>query len=103
MLGRGLESLIPNKSAKKDEFISAKTAAGDSIFQIEVDKISFNPFQPRKIIDPENLKELAASIREMGIIQPILVSKSEVETSLGTEVNDELIAGQRRLMAAKLL
>lgn len=103
MLGRGLESLIPNKSAKKDEFISAKTAAGDSIFQIEVDKISFNPFQPRKIIDPENLKELAASIREMGIIQPILVSKREVETSLGTEVNYELIAGQRRLMAAKLL
>ncbi len=73
------------------------------IFQVEVDKIVLNPYQPRKHFDEESLKELAASIREFGILQPLVVSKIEEETESGTRVVYQLIAGQRRLMAAKLL
>lgn len=73
------------------------------IFQVEVDKIVLNPYQPRKNFDEESLKELAASIREFGILQPLVVSKIEEETESGTRVVYQLIAGQRRLMAAKLL
>lgn len=100
MLGRGLESLIPNKTQQTPAAPQEKHGA---IFQIETDKVTLNPFQPRKEINQENLKELAASIREVGIIQPIIVSKVEKETALGTEVAYQLIAGQRRLEAAKML
>ncbi|MEK7549104.1 MAG: ParB/RepB/Spo0J family partition protein [Patescibacteria group bacterium] len=74
----------------------------DAIFHIEVDKIKPNPYQPRKDFDEELLKELAASIREFGIIQPLVVSKIEKEVETGTEVEYQLIAGERRLMASKI-
>jgi ParB family chromosome partitioning protein len=73
------------------------------IFHVEVEKIVLNPYQPRKEFDEESLRELAASIREFGILQPLVVSKIEEETESGTKVTYQLIAGQRRLMAAKLL
>jgi len=74
----------------------------DAVFHIEIEKIKPNPFQPRRIFDEESLKELAASIREFGILQPIIVTKVEKEVENGTLVEYQLIAGERRLMAAKM-
>lgn len=73
-----------------------------AIFHIEVDKIIPNRHQPRRHFDQESLRELAVSIREFGVLQPLIVSKIEEETEAGTRVSYELIAGERRLMAAKL-
>lgn len=75
----------------------------EAIFYLEVDKIVPNPDQPRKHFDADALKELANSIREFGIIQPLVVRKIEREVPHGTEVDYELIAGERRLQASKLL
>ncbi len=72
------------------------------IFHIEVEKIILNPYQPRKEFDQEALRELSISIREFGILQPLVVSKIEEETEQGTKVSYQLIAGQRRLMASKI-
>lgn len=131
-LGRGLESLIPSKkpeelptaaaaeaaipageTGEKSPAVSAPAGArsyqdnftprrGDSIFWIEMEKIETNPFQPRREFDPEALKELAGSIREHGVLQPILVTKREIETPLGMEVKYQLIAGERRWRASQL-
>jgi len=73
------------------------------VFQIEVGKIMANPFQPRTVFDEEALKELAASIREFGILQPLVVTKTEEETPNGTKITYQLIAGHRRLLAARML
>ena len=73
-----------------------------SIFHIEVEKIRPNPYQPRREFDDEELRELAASIREFGILQPLVVTKTFKETPTGTDVEYQLVAGERRLMAAKL-
>lgn len=75
----------------------------ESIFHIEVEKIKPNPHQPRRDFNPESIKELAESIREHGIIQPLLVSKLEKDTETGTSVEYQLIAGERRLQAAKMI
>ncbi len=77
--------------------------SAQAIFQIEVDKIKSNPHQPRRDFDQEAIKELAGSIREVGILQPLVVTKVEKETPSGTEVEYILIAGERRLLASKLL
>jgi ParB family chromosome partitioning protein len=74
-----------------------------AVFQIEVEKIAPNPHQPRREFNEEALKELAQSIREFGILQPLVVTKVEKETPTGVDVSYELIAGERRLMAAKFL
>lgn len=73
------------------------------VFLIEVDKISPNPQQPRRDFDETALQELAASIREFGILQPIVVTKLEKETDIGTQVEYQLIAGERRWRAAKII
>lgn len=80
-----------------------KSFVNQAIFLIEVDKIKPNPFQPRKNFDENSLKELADSIREHGLLQPLIVSKIESETESGTSVGYQLIAGERRLMASKIL
>lgn len=80
-----------------------KSFVNNAIFHIEIEKIKPNPFQPRKTFDEESLKELAASIREFGVIQPIIVTKIEHEIETGTQVEYQLIAGERRLMASKLI
>lgn len=80
-----------------------KTDKSEAVFHIEVDKIVPNPEQPRRHFDEEALRELAGSIREFGIIQPLVVSKVSKENENGTEVYYELIAGERRLMAAKMV
>jgi len=75
----------------------------DKIFQIETDKIKSNPYQPRHNFSEESIEELAESIREFGILEPLLVTRIEKETEHGTEVEYQLLAGERRLMAAKKL
>lgn len=94
---RPVEQTRPEKRGSKSHHFH------DAVFHIEVDKIKSNPHQPRKTFDEESLKELADSIRELGIIQPLVVSKIEKETETGTDVEYQLIAGERRLMAAKML
>ncbi|MFH1780811.1 MAG: ParB/RepB/Spo0J family partition protein [Candidatus Nealsonbacteria bacterium] len=95
IFGKGLESLIPKKTAKEPVSASIKQ---EPIFYIEIEKIKSNPYQPRKNFDNDGLNALADSVREFGILQPLLVSRIEKET--GTEY--QLIAGERRLLAAKI-
>jgi ParB family chromosome partitioning protein len=75
---------------------------GDSIFWIDVDRIKPNPYQPRREFDEAKLKDLAESIRQYGILQPITVTRAEVVRDDGLGVEYELIAGERRLRASKL-
>lgn len=75
----------------------------DSIFWVEVEKIKPNPFQPRKTFDEAALVSLAESIRQYGILQPLTVTRKEIERpDHGIYVEYELIAGERRLRASKL-
>jgi ParB family transcriptional regulator, chromosome partitioning protein len=86
-LGKGLDALIPT---------GQKTSSGESgVTQIPIDLIQRNPRQPREKFDIKELDNLAASIREHGVIQPLIVSpgKNEIYT---------LIAGERRLQAARI-
>ncbi len=88
-LGKGLGALIPDLSTLDDR---EKKALG--ITEIELDRIVPNEYQPRKAFDDEKLKELAASIREQGVIQPVIVHRA------GSGY--ELIAGERRWRASRL-
>jgi ParB family chromosome partitioning protein len=75
----------------------------DSIFWVEVDRIKPNPFQPRKTFDELALASLAESIRQYGILQPLTVTRKEIERpGEGIFVEYELIAGERRLRASKI-
>ena len=89
-LGKGLSSILGNNilGERKDSVIT-------NINQIELSKIQLNPFQPRNHFDMEKLNELAISIEQLGVIQPITVRKMN---------NDEyqLISGERRLRASKI-
>ena len=85
-LGRGLDALISTKEVHTD--------GSSTINEIELDKISPNPNQPRRDFDPESLRELADSIAEIGIVQPITLRKMEDDTF-------QIIAGERRWRASK--
>ena len=75
----------------------------NSIFWVEVHRIQPNPFQPRKEFNQESLESLAESIRQYGVLQPLVVTRKEFERSDGgITVEYELVAGERRLRAAKL-
>ncbi len=89
------EKAEPPKFPTKDE--------GESVFHIEIEKIKPNPEQPRRNFDEAGLRELAHSIREFGFLQPIVVSKLGKETAAGLDVEYQIIAGERRYMAAKML
>jgi ParB family chromosome partitioning protein len=82
-LGRGLDALIPNVQP--------------AVEQIDVDLIAPNPEQPRTVFDADALTELADSIREHGVIQPLIVSRPVS----GAGAPYQLIAGERRLLAAR--
>src|SRR5574340_38347 len=84
-LGKGLDALIPGGSG-------AVSAAGAT--QVPIDSISHNPRQPRQTFKESDLQELAASIREHGIVQPLIVAPAMGGTYT-------LIAGERRLQAAR--
>ncbi len=76
---------------------------GDAIFWVEVDKIKPNPFQPRKEFDEARLKDLSESIRQYGVLQPLVVTRREYQKEDGgLAVEYELISGERRLRASKL-
>lgn len=75
----------------------------NSIFWIEVDKIKPNPFQPRKEFDEEQLKHLANSIRQYGVLQPLVVTRKEIHREDGSMYAEyELISGERRLRASRI-
>ncbi|PHQ56834.1 MAG: chromosome partitioning protein ParB [Lutibacter sp.] len=96
-LGRGLSALLNNPNSDitsvKDE--NADKIVG-SIVEIELDLIEVNPYQPRSYFNEETLRELASSIKELGVIQPITVRKLE-----GNKF--QLVSGERRLRASKLI
>ena len=98
-----LHSVTRPKSPIPDPRYPIPDPSVESIFQIEVDKIEPNPGQPRRTFDEAALSDLAHSIREYGFLQPMVVSKVEKETPSGVDITYQLIAGERRLMAAKLL
>lgn len=76
----------------------------DSIYWVEVDRISPNPYQPRKEFNEDALRALAESIRQYGVLQPLVVTRKEVERPDGGLASQyELIAGERRLRASKLI
>lgn len=72
------------------------------VFLIETERIVPNPQQPRRVFDENGIRDLANSIREFGVLQPIVVSKIEKATETGTEVSYQLIAGERRLLASRM-
>lgn len=74
----------------------------NSIFWVETAKIRPNPYQPRREFDERALAELADSIRQYGVLQPLVVTRHETETLSGLSVDYELIAGERRLRASRL-
>ena len=95
-LGRGLSALLqetPNMNSASDK--NAEKVVG-SIIEIELDLIDVNPFQPRTYFDEEALLELANSIKELGVIQPITVRKLA-----GNKF--QLVSGERRYRASKLI
>ena len=93
VLGRGLSSILKD-SKNKSEIISNKKI--NSTLEIEISKISLNPFQPRSTFDKEKLNELIISIKNIGLIQPITVKKV-------SKNKFQLISGERRLRAFKEL
>src|SRR3989344_5213602 len=75
----------------------------NAIFWVEVDKIKPNPFQPRREFDERKLQDLAKSIRQYGVIQPLTVTRNEVQKEDGgLQTEYELVTGERRLRAARL-
>jgi len=103
-LGRGLESLIPKTAPMKPKAANLDNVPKikESVFLIEVDRVKENPYQPRRDFNKEDLGSLADSIREHGILQPLIVTKAEEETASGIKVSYELVSGERRLKAAKM-
>lgn len=95
---KGLEILIPKKKEK-----GKSPSKKEPVFWIETKKIKPNPFQPRKTFDKKELKELADSIEKYGILQPLIAKKIIKETKEGQRVEYQLIAGERRLRAAKMI
>jgi len=74
----------------------------DTIFWVEVHKIKPNPMQPRREFDQERLNDLAESIRQYGVLQPLVVTRKEIDTERGRSVEYELVTGERRMRAAQL-
>ena len=105
-LGKGLSSLIPD-SYVIDHTQNLEAGTGHNVQGLElvpVTEIAPNPDQPREEFSPEALVELAASIREKGILQPIIVKRKEAPAADATGRTQpyELVCGERRLKAAKL-
>ncbi len=83
--------------------MNEKLNYSQSVFWVDTDRIYPNPYQPRKEFDPQALDSLAQSIRQYGVLQPVVVTRQEVDTdSGGLAVKYELIAGERRLRASRL-
>ena len=96
-LGRGLSALLKDPS-NDIQSVSDKNAdkVVGSIVELELDAIDVNPFQPRTSFNEESLRELASSIRELGVIQPITVRKLDFNKY-------QLVSGERRFRASRLV
>jgi ParB family transcriptional regulator, chromosome partitioning protein len=96
-LGRGLSALLkdPENDIQSVEDKNADKVVGN-IIELEIDAIEINPFQPRSNFNEESLRELATSIKELGVIQPITVRKLDFNKY-------QLISGERRLRASTLI
>ncbi len=96
-LGRGLSALLqdPDNDIKSAEDKNADQVVGN-VIELAIDQIEVNPFQPRTQFNEESLKELAGSIQELGIIQPITVRKIGFNEF-------QLVSGERRFRAAKMI
>lgn len=94
-LGKGLEQLFSNNVIDFDNFEDTVVEENKKdVTEIDIDEIRSNPYQPRKTFDSETLNELAKSIEQYGVVQPIIVKKSIK--------GYELVAGERRTKAAKI-
>lgn len=95
-LGRGLSALLkdPDNDIKSAGDKNADKVVGN-IVELDINSIEINPFQPRSNFNEDSLQELATSIRELGVIQPITVRKNDFNKY-------QLISGERRLRASKL-
>jgi ParB family chromosome partitioning protein len=94
-LGRGLSALLkdPSNDIKSATDKNADKVIGN-IVELELEQIEMNPFQPRTSFNEETLRELASSIKELGVIQPITVRKLGIN-------NYQLVSGERRFRASK--
>ncbi|MCV3296260.1 MAG: ParB/RepB/Spo0J family partition protein [Oenococcus sp.] len=97
-LGRGIDALFSDEDDQKTLQAVAKVApkdtAGQSLLQLKLSSLEVNPYQPRKIFDQTALTELAQSLKQTGLIEPLIVRKH------GSSY--QIIAGERRFRAAKL-
>ena len=96
-LGRGLEQLFSNESLYVnpiDEVIEKNNDDNDDVVEIKLSELRSNPYQPRQTFDQEKLVELAESIKEFGVLEPIIVTKSIK--------GYEIVAGERRKKASEL-
>ncbi len=95
-LGKGLEQLFTNERIDFESFERdiVKTTKASDIVEINIDEIRSNPYQPRKTFNDESINELAQSIKEHGVLSPIIVKKSIK--------GYELVAGERRTKASKV-
>ena len=91
-LGRGINSLIDEYSTYE---VKKLEETGSKVLEIDINNIKTNPNQPRKIFDPDAMKELSDSIKAQGVIQPILVEEIAEKVYI-------IVAGERRFRAAKM-
>jgi len=93
-LGKGLEELFNNEQLDLNKFEKTiiESTPKEEIIQVKLSELRPNPYQPRKVFDEEKLEELAASIKEYGVFQPIIIKKSIK--------GYEIIAGERRVKAS---
>ena len=96
-LGRGLSVLLQDsKEEKRSEGVENNAPKAGSIIELELELIEVNPFQPRTQFKEDAIRELASSIQELGVIQPITVRKTKTNTF-------QLVSGERRFRASKVL
>ena len=93
-LGRGIDALFGGNFDSIENLEKVDTT-NEKVEEISISEVRPNPYQPRKDFNEEALQELADSIREQGVFQPIIVRKSSIK-------GYELVAGERRLRASKL-
>lgn len=95
-LGRGLEELFNNEPIEYDQIEEKikESTPKDEVIEVNISELRSNPYQPRKIFDEESLKELADSIKEHGVFQPVILKKSIK--------GYEIVAGERRVKASSM-
>ena len=97
-LGKGLEQLFSNESLYSNPLETldemSHNASNEDVIEVRLDELRPNPYQPRRTFDNEKLQELANSIREFGVLEPIIIKKSIK--------GYEIVAGERRFKASKI-